>query len=325
MAEDAAPAPALPRAYALFNGYFIDLLKAVKSAPACKKAVRTWYREFDHASRAHLDDLAAGAAPLLAALERDGAAALDDAALRATPIARDIALADLLAARDQLSRHALEQTCFVLAILVRQAALPDAAVDAAWERLRANKGEGVDGDGDEGVGDEGVRRLAAGMLRTAAATRAEPDMPPGVAETLDKFKNTKIGKLAKSITDELHLDGEAELNPATIGSILGKVGSVMQKSMTDGDLSLTDMISEVASMASAIPSMVAGMGGAAGAGVPPQMGEMLKSLMGAFAVPPPQQQHRHRHHHGGAAARARLADKLLKQRAAPSAEGPGGA
>ena len=71
MAEDAAPAPALPRAYALFNGYFIDLLKAVKSAPACKKAVRTWYREFDHASRAHLDDLAAGAAPLLAALERE--------------------------------------------------------------------------------------------------------------------------------------------------------------------------------------------------------------------------------------------------------------
>ena len=303
----------LPSSYARFNVYFIDMLRAVKSAPSCKRAVKAGYRAFDHASRAHLDGLAQDAAAFLAAFQSDGAAALEDPALQATPFARGITLADLRAASDQLSSHALLQSCFVFAILVRQALarLPDEAVSAEWDCMR--RAGGGDPDALAGIPDEDVRALAARMILLPA--EPAPDrLPPGIAETLHRLESTKLGKLAKSITDELKLgegaSADAFSDPALLGNILGKVGSVMQKSMADGDLNLNDMLSEVTSMASAIPAMLSGLTGSGGAAGSPAMADLLKSLAGAFTPPV---QHGGGGGHRGQSARARLANRLAKR------------
>ena len=287
----------MPLVYTKFNTYYVDLLKAVKSSSQCRKAIKTHYREFDHTSHRYLDSLAERASAFFTAFGEDPAALSADEH-QGTLFGDDLPLSSLRAAKDQLSEHALTQYCFVFAVLLRQRELGDEVVEDVWERMRKSKD---DPSALDGIEDEVVRKLAANVAPVA------PEIPKAMADALRTLENTKIGKLAKSITEELKLEdvaGKGMQDPAMLGNLIGKVGSVMQKSLTNGDLNLQDVMSEVGTMASALPSLLGG------GGADNPMGDMLKNMMGMFGGQKPPQQQPHRPNTARSNVRERLAARL---------------
>lgn len=108
----------------------------------------------------------------------------------------------------------------------------------------------------------------AKVMRPVDASKAIDDDITGKAAA-DMLQNTKIGNIAKEISEELDLSSLNIQKPedllsmgsnGILGNIIGKVGSKIHAKIDNGELKHEDLMSEAMSMM----SMLGGMGGGAG-------------------------------------------------------------
>lgn len=111
----------------------------------------------------------------------------------------------------------------------------------------------------QGIYDEDVKRVLALIDATSPDTCSEEVECNSKAEVdpTSAFENTKIGSMAKEISEELDLsDVKVEkpddvlklLSSNTLGSIIGKVGDKIQKKITSGELKQDELMTEAFSM-----------------------------------------------------------------------------
>ena len=305
-----------------FNQNYVDLLKAIKAAGACRGAIKRHYRKFDHEDAGHVARWTEWTAPFVERFLEDAGAALADASLlEDTRVFEEIYLEQVVAA---LPRHALVQYLYALAAMARlhETGADDAAV-AAVRKHMVFLDEDVDAPLDD-VADERVRVIVLAARAAVAARKSPPevpDLPPEVAEQMRKLENTKIGRMAREISSTL--GPETLADPAGLAAVIGKVGGIMQAKMRAGELDHGELLGEAMGMIGSLPSLfgAAGAGGAAGgAGGMDGLADMLKGMMGAFGGAPAKAAAAAAaashacESHGNSKERSRLAAKLAKRR-----------
>ena len=300
-----------------FNHNYVDLLKAIKAANACRGAIKRHYRKFDHQDEGHLARWSEWTATFVARFLEDADAALSDASLgEDTRIFEEIYLDQVI---DAVPRPALAQYLYALAAMARLHEIDagDEEVAAVRQHMAAIGEEGEPGGEPcelTDVKDVRVREIVEAARAAATRHQAPPEMPlpPQVAEQMRKLENTKIGRMAREISASLGPD--ALNDPAGLASVIGKVGGVMQAKMRSGELDHGELLREAMGMLGSLPSLF-GAAGAGGAGGAEGMAEMFQGMMGAFGGQPaaaaaaaPT--------NGGGDTRARLAAKLAARKAA---------
>jgi hypothetical protein len=139
------------------------------------------------------------------------------------------------------------------------------------------------------VYDEKLLALLDSINKSMAKSKicdvgADDEEPEGVNETLNMLENSKIGNLAKEISDEIDLSnikvdkpedliGSLLSGDGALNSIIGKVGSKIQSKIASGELKHEELLSDAFSMLSMLNKGGSG-GGAKGAGTSDPLGGM---------------------------------------------------
>lgn len=292
-------------AIALFNHYYAALLRDVKAHGVGRGAIKKFYHRFDHADASHAAKWSEWTAPLVKRLASESEDA--DAVLADETLAEDTLLFEGIYLEQVLSsgvpRGALVQALLSLAVAARLheiGASDDAVLDARRRLQKAASAsasaaggdtrEQGDEEGGEGVAEESGDERIDALVRAAvasAALHAPPPLPPGVAEQLRKLEDTKIGRMAREISESL---GPNAINdPASLAAVIGKVGGAMQAKMQNGEINHGELLSEAMGMIGSLPSLFQAAAGASGGkGMPempagmPDMAAMLKTMMSGF-------------------------------------------
>ena len=320
-------------AVTLFNHYYAALLRDVKAHGVGRGAIKKSYHRFDHADEGHVTKWTAWTAPLVERMASEGASVdetlKDETLAEDTLLFEGIYLEQVLSSG--VPRGALVQALLSLAVAARLhqiEASPEAVAEARKRLLDAASNAEAEAEaqaepsaeaeakaepsaeaepstdtdskekpksgGDDRI-DALVRAARASALLHRPPTASDmPSLPPGIAESLRKMENTKIGRMAREISESLGADAISD--PGSLAAVIGKVGGVMQAKMQSGELNHGELLSEAMGMIGSLPSLFqAAAGGAEGAaeggapplfpGMPagmPDMAEMLKKVMAGF-------------------------------------------
>ena len=359
--DPSVPAPddvkKTPASVTAFNHYYATLLRDVKAHGACRGAIKNHYHRFDHADDVHVTRFVAWTPVLVRHMLEDADKALEQDV--DTQVFEGIYLEQVLSAG--VSRPALVQALFALAVAARlfEVETSDDSVAVVRRHLQtvSKMTSGVEGNKPmddpstpfptpeelmansgnlDDINDDRARALVLAALTHAAKHAAAklrqqqtPELPPEVAEQLRKLENTKIGRMAREISESI---GPGALgDPAGLASVIGKVGGAMQAKMRNGELDHGELLSEAMGMLGTLPSIFQAAAGAAtsgsgfgdptGSGFPPKgfdmsaMADMMKGMLGSFGGAPKAaaQQPTRGQSMGSQSARTRLATKLARR------------
>ncbi len=297
----------------VFNQFFFDFIRHLKKSEPdddVKAALKRSYKVVELCEERHLGRLAAALEPQLLQRVVEAEAPLQDEGVRGLELIPGITLERLT--RDPARADAILAYLYIFCSLVhvREHADADAAVEQVVKMVRGLQ----DGRAPPAVTEDVLDDDLASLLRKLSMVSEAPPAPPAApAPTspfdVDALVNSKIGSMAREITEELKLDQvdkpEELLNIGNLGSIVSTISNKIQSKLSSGEMKQEDL------MAEAMSFLGGAAGGAGGGGLGallnnPMLKEVMKSMGGGGAA---------KERLRNLSAKERLRDKLRKRRA----------
>lgn len=298
----------------VFNQFFFDFIRHLKKSEPdddVKAALKRSYKVVELCEERHLGRLAAALEPQLLQRVVEAEAPLQDEGVRGLELIPGITLERLT--RDPARADAILAYLYIFCSLVhvREHADADAAVEQVVKMVRGLQ----DGCAPPAVTEDVLDDDLASLLRKLSMVSKAPPAPPAAPAAptspfdVDALVNSKIGSMAREITEELKLDQvdkpEELLNIGNLGSIVSTISNKIQSKLSSGEMKQEDLMAEAMSF---LGGAGAGGGGLGALLNNPMLKEVMKSMGGGG---------------GGAAkerlrnlsAKERLRDKLRKRRA----------
>jgi hypothetical protein len=287
----------------VFNTCYFDLIKELNALHAdLKKGNRRHYKVVDKMSKEYIDNCAKTWSPaaLQALRELDPDAVLQNADVTEMPLLIDLPIKNVLMLVDRPDYpHQLLMQLYMLALVlsIYVQELPqcpttaDRLLDKVLTLTAALQNEEADADAASTVIKEGLdeiidddyrslllhmQTLARRRTKTnARAAGAGTEAGAGASDPIRMIENSKLGALAKEISEEIDLSQlklekpEDMFNLANLGSennvlgsIVSKVGSKIQTRLSQGDIKHDELLKEAFSLLSSF----GGMGGSGSGG-----------------------------------------------------------
>lgn len=297
------------RATYVFNQFFFDFVRHLKKSEpdaTVKSALKRSYKVVEMCEERHLLTLAAAVQPALARII-ESEAPLEDEVIKGIELVPGVKLARLT--RDPERSDAILAYLYIFCSLihVRGDEGEEAAVGKVVDVVRALQAGAAIVPDD--ILDDDLAALLSKLSKVSADQQpsAPPPSPPPF--NVDALVNSKIGSMAKEITEELKLDQvekpEDLLKLGNLGSIVSTISSKIQSKLSSGEMKQEEL------MAEAMSFLGGAAGGSGGGGLGallnnPLVKEVIKN-MGGMGL-----------NHGkmrNVSAKERLREKLRKKRA----------
>jgi hypothetical protein len=297
----------------VFNQFFFDFIRHLKKSEPdddVKAALKRSYKVVELCEERHLGRLAAALEPQLLQRVVEAEAPLQDEGVRGLELIPGITLERLT--RDPARADAILAYLYIFCSLVhvREHADADAAVEQVVKMVRGLQDGRAPPAVTEDVLDDDLASLLHKLSMVSEAPPAPPAAPaPTSPFDVDALVNSKIGSMAREITEELKLDQvdkpEELLNIGNLGSIVSTISNKIQSKLSSGEMKQEDL------MAEAMSFLGGAAGGAGGGGLGallnnPMLKEVMKSMGGGGAA---------KERLRNLSAKERLRDKLRKRRA----------
>lgn len=271
----------------VFNTFFFDFIRHLKKcegddAGHIKSILKKSYKVVEVQDPAHFDRFAAVIEPVLPDIIACESPAEGCESLRGVEVFPGLPLSTLIAS-DHRKRAVLTYV-YILSALVQAKELDDAQVDKVLDVIRSVQ-TGVGAEAAlEDVLDDDLHRLLAHVA--AVCEPAPAPSPSGLPFNVDMLTNSKIGSMAKEITEELQLDSlekpEDLMNLGSISNIVGSISNKIQNKLSTGELKKEELMSEALSF---LNTMNGGAGGSGSGGLSallsnPLVAQLAKSMGG---------------------------------------------
>ena len=272
----------------LFNKLYFDFVKDVKkNCDTLKPALKTHYKTvklFDHGLIQEYGGFIKDALPVMVNPDVSHAEVFDKSEVSRALVFKDIPLASVVEHMPDEALGTVKSYIYIFAILSIIYTQCDEELSELCLRVLTmiQNQEGVSDitKSMEDILDDDVVHLFK-QLHATFSTTVKIDTEPTESLDFDEtFKSSKIGSLAREITDEMDLKDvkpEELLNLSNMGNIVNKVGSKIQSKINSGELKQEELAQEVFSFLGAM-----GKGGPGNILNNPMMKEMMKNFGGAM-------------------------------------------
>jgi len=298
----------------VFNKVYLNLLKDIKKKdPSFRAAVKEHYRVFDKKSTEYIDEFVTNMDSHIQTCLFCDSDILDNVEVLNVNLYKDITINDILvkAIQDnETDKNTLRYYMYILLLMAflkkdtmnddKKSILLDASIHiiGRLDKSQLSVEEFESMLDKEGIVDDDISKVLRKILdnRSEVIEILDCDVPSDNGfPDMDMLKNSKIGNLAKEISESINiadlnlgnmdegldmskiLGGE---NQAVLGNIIQSVGSKITEKMQNGELNQEELMSEAIGLMGKMNPADMGMGGGSTMDMMSQMMNMMNQQPG---------------------------------------------
>jgi hypothetical protein len=300
----------------VFNKVYLNLLKDIKKKDiSFRTVVKSHYRVFDKKSDEYIDELITNMSNSIDTCLFNDSDVLDNVDILNVMLFKEITINDIL--RKAIKDDDTDKNTFryYMLILLLMAFLKKDSMDEEKKNILLNASIRIIGRLDkkqlsieefqtmldsEGIVDDDISKVLRKILenRSEVIEITDSDVPLNTGfPDMDLLKNSKIGNLAKEISESINLsdlnlgkidEGEFDINriiggdnQEVLGNIIQSVGSKISEKMRNGEINQSELMSEaIGIMGKMNTSGVMGMDNGLGSDLLSQMMNLMSQQPG---------------------------------------------